>query len=156
MSLDDLERRLEQYESRLRAARLLLAQQKHRRAETPEETLALAAKLLQAVTEADALVEQLNSGLQDESAKRTQAIRARQQAALEGDTAGLSRLPQAGWERKTNPDPPDFGSRKLYGGDDDEAAGNAPVPTYPRRPVPVLAGGAARRFEESDEPPRSP
>ncbi|MES2459502.1 MAG: hypothetical protein V4671_02905, partial [Armatimonadota bacterium] len=52
--------------------------------------------------------------------------------------------------------PPDFGDEKLYGGDDDEAAGNAPVPVFPRRPVPVLAGGAARRFEESDEPPRNP
>ena len=45
MMLDDLAHRLEQYEARIREARLLLAQQKHRCAATPEETLAVAAKL---------------------------------------------------------------------------------------------------------------
>lgn len=144
MSLEDLERRLEQYEAHLRETRLLLAQQKHRRAGTPGETLDLAAGLLAAVTEADALAEQLSSRLQYESMKRTQVLRQRQYQAMGKDT--------------TPPVPPNFGSEKLYGrgDDDDEAAGNAPVPALPRPPVPVLAGGAARRFEESDEPPRNP
>ncbi|MES2459880.1 MAG: hypothetical protein V4671_04795, partial [Armatimonadota bacterium] len=66
--MDDLERRLEQYEARLRETRLLLAQQKHRRADTPEETLALAANLFDVMAKADVLAEQLNSRLRYESA----------------------------------------------------------------------------------------
>ena len=146
--LDDLERKLEQYEARLRESRRLLAQQKHRRAATPEETVAIAALLFQVSAEADALAEKLNGLLKAESEKRTQAIRERQYVARTINDV----LPTA-------TDKPDFGSEKLFGkdrGDEDETSGNAPVPAFPRRPVPVLAGGAARRFEESDEPPRNP
>lgn len=143
--LDDLEYRLEQYEARLRETRRLLGQQKHRRATTPEETLAIASKLSQALSEADAVASDLNARLKEESAKRTEAIRQRQYKALM-----KKYVPPA------SRDKPDFGSEKLYGSDEDGSAGNAPVPAFPKRPVPVLSGGAARRFEESDEPPRNP
>jgi hypothetical protein len=153
--LDDLEHRLEQYEARLRAARLLLAQQKHRRAGTPEETLALAAKLFQISGEADALAEQLNHLLRTDSDKRTQELRARQYAALQ-EQVPVPMWPVTARAAEAKTDPPYFGSEKLFGSDEDEAGGNAPVPAFPKRPVPVLSGSAARRFEESDEPPRSP
>ena len=146
--LDDLEQKLEQYEARLRESRRLLAQQKHRRAATPEETLAMGALLLQVSSAADALAEKLNRLLKAESEKRTQAIRERQYVARTIKDV----LPMSF-------DKPDFGNEKPFRmdrGDDDEAVGNAPVPAFPRRPVPVLAGGAARRFEESDDPPRNP
>ena len=143
--LDDLEHRLEQYETRLREARLLLAQQKHRRAATPEETLAVAAKLFHALNETDALAKTLNDKLKDESEKRTQAIRQRQYMAL--------KIP---YVSPASTDKPDFGSEKMFGQDDDAAGGNATTFAVPKRPVPVLSGGAARHFEESDEPPRNP
>ena len=146
--LDDLEKKLEQYEAQLRESRRLLAQQKHRRTATPEETLAMGALLLQVSSAADALAEKLNGLLKAESEKRTQAIRERQYAERTIDNVLL-----------TSTGKPDFSDEKPFRmdrGDDDEAAGNAPVPAFPRRPVPVLAGGAARRFEESDEPPRNP
>jgi hypothetical protein len=164
--LDDLDHRVGKNETRLRETRLLLAQQKHRRAATPEETLALAAKLFQALSETEALAIQLNARLKSESEKRTQALRAHQYDPAATDKLlrelGLKApLTQkiSGPGEEAGADSPDFGSQKFFGNDtggDDGAAGNAPVPSYPRRPVPVLAGGAERRFEESDEPPRSP
>ena len=110
----------------------------------------MAELLLQVSSAADALAERLNGLLKDESESRTKAIRERQ--SFWKTVAKQDMVP-------TFMDTLDFGNEKPFridGGDDDEAAGNAPVPAFPRRPVPVLAGGAARRFEESDEPPRNP
>ncbi len=145
MVLDDLEHLLGQCEANLRETRLLLAQQKHRRAATPEETVAIAAQFFQSMSEAETLASDLNSKLREESAKRTEAIRQRQYRASRKEY-----IPPA------STDDSGFGSDKLFGRDDDEAEGNAPVPAFPKQPVPVLSGGAARRFEESDEPPRNP
>jgi hypothetical protein len=143
--MDNLEHRLEQQEARLRETRLLLEQQKHRRAATPEATLALAANLFQALSEVDALAETLNQKLKEDSEKRTRAIRERQYG-------------KSGWHpaEPTTADKTNFGSEKLYGEDDEGAAGNAPVIAFPKGPVPVLSGGAARRIEESYELARNP
>lgn len=153
--LDDLEHRLEQYEARLRETRLLLAQQKHRRAATPPETLAAASDFSEALSAAEDLAEQLNHLLRADSERRTKMLHARQQAALMKDVRSKER--PADWGRTyLNLERQDFSGDKLLGNDDDGPAGNAPVPAFPKRPVPVLSGGAARRFEESDAPPRNP
>jgi len=66
-----------------------------------------------------------------------------------------------GWHRGNQPDsggglsewyPRDGGERRP---DTDPPAGGGGVPVAPR-PVPVLAGGAARTFEEAQEPARNP
>jgi hypothetical protein len=148
--LDDLEHRLDQYEARLREVRRLLAQQKHRRGSTPEETLKIAIQLFQVSSEADTLAEKLSDRLREESEQRSKAIRARQLNAQQNED-----LPPRWPDSGTETDTADFGSDKLFGRDDDPAGGNAPVPAFPKRPVPVLSGAAARRFEESDELPRN-
>lgn len=154
MSLDNLERRLERYEARLRETRHSLLMVKHRQAGLPEEIHATAERLLQLSSEADSVAEDLGRMLQAEYDKRTRALRQRQLEAIAKETKTPVLMDFVSRNERTAP--PDFGSKKLYGEDEDEAAGNAPVPAFPRRPVPVLAGGAARRFEESDEPPRNP
>lgn len=39
---------------------------------------------------------------------------------------------------------------------DDELEGGAATPAVPKKPIPVVAGGSVRTFEEADEPPRNP
>lgn len=112
--------------------------------------------------------------IQVESAGEQRAIDELQaiEARLGGESSGLSRRAQDRIEWMTDPELPPGLTRESLGDSPDPSrtwniqkplddlpegdVGGALVPAAPVSPRPTHEGGAAKTFEESEEPPRSP